>query len=259
MAEARSPSLNPDEIRGMARALPVFDHSVEIARYIEHIEHAGGRNNPASQLELQRLRTAMEDLLAQIATLNNYLGILPTSNELGTTFVNNLPDVDVKDVESGTCDICMEPFARSEDCESAVQLPCGHIMGRQCISKWLESSNSCPLCRRVLFENPVPRATDREEEWGVFPVTLPRAAVRHREFWDLYSEFSRRQNNIQHRLAGLERPNVRLTRGRARELRVNLLSERQRWSEEWDDFSERFRDLIDLYRVRRPVGVSSVL
>lgn len=76
----------------------------------------------------------------------------------GARFVDQLPDIDLNDFPNDTsCNICMDPFGSTNDPESPVQLPCGHVMGRSCISKWLETSNSCPICRRVLFE---------QEAWG---------------------------------------------------------------------------------------------
>lgn len=52
------------------------------------------------------------------------------------------------------CTICHEVIGeRRQDgpIENAVMLPCGHIFGRVCISKWLEAASShqdCPNCRR---------------------------------------------------------------------------------------------------------------
>ena len=70
----------------------------------------------------------------------------------GEIFLDQLPDISLDDIPNATdCNICMEPFGSTEDPESPVQLPCGHVMGRKCISRWLETSNSCPLCRHVLF------------------------------------------------------------------------------------------------------------
>ncbi len=33
-------------------------------------------------------------------------------------------------------------------------LVCGHTIGKDCISSWLESANTCPLCREPLFMTP---------------------------------------------------------------------------------------------------------
>ena len=72
----------------------------------------------------------------------------------GTRFVKQLPDLSLDDVPNEiSCNICMESFGSTENPEPPVRLPCGHVMGRNCISQWLTTSNSCPLCRRVLFQH----------------------------------------------------------------------------------------------------------
>lgn len=35
--------------------------------------------------------------------------------------------------------------------EYAIRLPCNHIVGSGCITQWLHSNNTCPLCRCVFF------------------------------------------------------------------------------------------------------------
>ncbi|XP_030549943.2 E3 ubiquitin-protein ligase RNF181-like [Rhodamnia argentea] len=42
------------------------------------------------------------------------------------------------------CSICLEDFHRAE---KVAELPCSHVFHRPCIIQWLDSSNSCPLCR----------------------------------------------------------------------------------------------------------------
>ena len=80
--------------------------------------------------------------------------------------LDQLPDISLDDIPNATdCNICMEPFGSTEDPESPVQLPCGHVMGRKCISRWLETSNSCPLCRHVLFRQV--RGSQFEQEGSV--------------------------------------------------------------------------------------------
>ncbi len=44
-----------------------------------------------------------------------------------------------------TCPICTEDFESSDDITA---LPCNHIFHTICIDKWLETSNTCPICRR---------------------------------------------------------------------------------------------------------------
>lgn len=36
---------------------------------------------------------------------------------------------------------------------SAVKLPCDHIFGRECLYKWSQLENSCPLCRKKIVES----------------------------------------------------------------------------------------------------------
>ena len=47
------------------------------------------------------------------------------------------------------CPICLDPFQES-DCP--IQLPCKHIFGRDCLNSWLSTHNTCPQCRRVVFD-----------------------------------------------------------------------------------------------------------
>ncbi|KAF2748641.1 hypothetical protein M011DRAFT_476038 [Sporormia fimetaria CBS 119925] len=57
-------------------------------------------------------------------------------------------------VPPGTeCDICVTTLGRYE---VAVQLPCSHIFGCDCVEEWTQISPTCPMCRAVLYreENP---------------------------------------------------------------------------------------------------------
>ena len=71
----------------------------------------------------------------------------------GKRFMEQLPVVDEKDFPDETsCGTCMESYGSTDEPESRARLPCGHLMGRRCIERWLETSNTCPLCRHVLYE-----------------------------------------------------------------------------------------------------------
>ena len=71
----------------------------------------------------------------------------------GKRFMEQLPVTDENDFQDETsCSICMDPYGSTDDPESRARLPCGHLMGRSCIERWLETCNTCPLCRHVLFE-----------------------------------------------------------------------------------------------------------
>lgn len=57
--------------------------------------------------------------------------------------------------EQMTCVICMEDCGTADRetglVEFATRLPCKHIVGSDCIAQWLHSSNTCPICRHVLY------------------------------------------------------------------------------------------------------------
>ncbi|KAA0033274.1 RING finger protein 165-like protein [Cucumis melo var. makuwa] len=50
--------------------------------------------------------------------------------------------------EIGDCCVCCEEMKRKG--EEVRRIPCGHVYHKSCILKWLEISNSCPLCRAAL-------------------------------------------------------------------------------------------------------------
>lgn len=58
------------------------------------------------------------------------------------------------------CFICKDPLdinihtPATKTHHSAVRIGvCGHMHGRECLMAWLDAGNSCPTCKRVLFEN----------------------------------------------------------------------------------------------------------
>ncbi|KAL2929040.1 E3 ubiquitin-protein ligase RING1-like [Bienertia sinuspersici] len=60
--------------------------------------------------------------------------------------VAGLPTVSVEN--DVICLVCMEGFRRS-----AKQIPCGHVFHGDCIAPWLSITNSCPLCRNIVFRS----------------------------------------------------------------------------------------------------------
>ena len=69
----------------------------------------------------------------------------------GLDYVKCLPVVPVSDLPEklDTCPICKEAFGNTENSELPVRLPCQHVFGSLCISKWIYR-NTCPLCRAPL-------------------------------------------------------------------------------------------------------------
>lgn len=76
-------------------------------------------------------------------------------------FLQTLPLLTASDHAEAidTCPICQEAFDNTARPEIPVRLPCHHIFGALCISSWMSLEETCPLCRTVLFDPPVPSAS----------------------------------------------------------------------------------------------------
>ena len=63
--------------------------------------------------------------------------------------------VPLSDTKDQKCVICLQEIGKMDPgtgvAESQVRLPCEHVFGSSCITVWLRTNNSCPLCRRVFF------------------------------------------------------------------------------------------------------------
>lgn len=57
---------------------------------------------------------------------------------------------------SGSTDEPQGPSPEGETSQkyihSPIELPCGHVFGRECLDKWSQMENSCPLCRRKIVD-----------------------------------------------------------------------------------------------------------
>ena len=71
--------------------------------------------------------------------------------------IDSLQSVTV-DHETGKCSICLENFEIGN--ENVVKLQCEHKFDRDCITQWLKTSNSCPLCRKVMKEEEIENSTE---------------------------------------------------------------------------------------------------
>lgn len=61
--------------------------------------------------------------------------------------INNLPKeiVSQKELDEETeCVVCQDNFKPQEE---VVKLPCEHIYHEECVKRWLESHDACPICR----------------------------------------------------------------------------------------------------------------
>ena len=71
-------------------------------------------------------------------------------------FLEEQPVVKTEELpeHSQACHICKELFDdpdMDESREPAIKLPCNHIMGYECLKTWFKDSNTCPMCRTLLF------------------------------------------------------------------------------------------------------------
>lgn len=58
--------------------------------------------------------------------------------------------VPLESLQEDTCPVCMETL------NHPVRLECNHIFCEECISQWLETESTCPICRS---------AVEKGEEW----------------------------------------------------------------------------------------------
>ncbi|XP_012259068.2 E3 ubiquitin-protein ligase RNF181-like [Athalia rosae] len=90
--------------------------------------------------------------------------------------ISELKDVRLSDEESEQCPVCLKPF----DAESLIkQMPCKHSFHKECITPWLEKTNSCPLCR---YELP----TD-DEDYEMYKKEKKRAVQREEDVKSLHN------------------------------------------------------------------------
>ncbi|KAK9249252.1 hypothetical protein V1506DRAFT_503156 [Lipomyces tetrasporus] len=53
-----------------------------------------------------------------------------------------------------------------------IEMPCGHIFGKNCLKEWLMSSTTCPLCRTAIEAEPQPSPEQQGRSNGRFPFIL---------------------------------------------------------------------------------------
>lgn len=66
----------------------------------------------------------------------------------------------------GRCDICLEDFYFETDEIPVVIRQCNHIFGHRCLRRHVETSKTCPMCRRDLWEGSDEEDSDDDYEEG---------------------------------------------------------------------------------------------
>ena len=66
-----------------------------------------------------------------------------------------LQTTNITQSDDQNCVICLQETGKISRetgyVELLVRLPCTHLVGSGCISRWLTENNSCPICRREFF------------------------------------------------------------------------------------------------------------
>lgn len=110
---------------------------------------------------------------------------LTVSHTAVETLLQSLPLVLLNDLPEGNkdCPICIESYDVPRSSESPVRLPCSHVMGKECLRKWLKSSvsnrnkNACPICRAVLIQHHRPSRGDLLRENRDTMAQVPEAST----------------------------------------------------------------------------------
>ena len=79
----------------------------------------------------------------------------PTLHQHAASLLGFLPQVSLDDLahDAKSCPVCTEDFPGLNEKDTPIRLRCGHVIGRECIKKWILGGNSsCPICRGEVFE-----------------------------------------------------------------------------------------------------------
>ena len=69
----------------------------------------------------------------------------------------------VNNADNQGCIICLEPF-KVNDGKDIVELDCSkkHVFHLNCMEKWVEKNNTCPMCREVVEPKNIEPLIDEE-------------------------------------------------------------------------------------------------
>lgn len=83
----------------------------------------------------------------------------PAAAELDTiqVFLQTLQRLQLEELTEKNCPICLDEYGTESPSDTPTKLPCGHILGADCIYSWLKSGrNTCPQCRQEIHFRPIP-------------------------------------------------------------------------------------------------------
>ncbi|XP_041087427.1 E3 ubiquitin-protein ligase Praja-2 [Polyodon spathula] len=96
----------------------------------------------------ERLAQAMEAALAHLESLA--IDVEQAHPPATEEIIDRLPQVAVLEDHHGQeqcCAICCCEYMKDE---IATELPCRHVFHKSCVTRWLQKSGTCPVCRHVL-------------------------------------------------------------------------------------------------------------
>jgi len=86
------------------------------------------------------------------------------TSELKQQLVPILRDLAISygpDVFSTTCPICLDKFAKDKDVVVILDCDSKHVLHKVCAGEWLLHSNTCPMCRKLIFPSSLYNAMKR--------------------------------------------------------------------------------------------------
>ena len=109
-------------------------------------------------------------------------------------FVRSLRHIDPtslgSDPNDQQCSICLEKYGIVLDSDAPAQLACGHIMGAECLKKWLIRSESCPQCRRRVFKRPGQPDEFTKERNLMRDILIAGTDFLAETFWEINESYS---------------------------------------------------------------------
>ena len=164
-------------------ALEAF-HAQQLANFryrtIENLDYINRQNERRTRLYNERFPNFFIDDEINVESESTLTAETPNATPNAAKYLSELQPIVVNDLpEDGRiCAICKESYNSEEDPEQACKVgPCGHILGRTCLSTWIMPAGSrpnttCPLCRAVLFEADIPN-TAIEYDGGFLLGAIP--------------------------------------------------------------------------------------
>lgn len=71
-------------------------------------------------------------------------------------FLQTLPRLQLEELTEKDCPICLNEYGTESPSDTPTKLPCGHILGADCMYSWLKSgSRTCPQCRHEISFGPI--------------------------------------------------------------------------------------------------------